>query len=636
MSQIIVIDNDQGQSGDTAADREGFQKLVMEVSMGRAGIVLGLEVSRLARNCADWHRLLEICGLTDTLILDEDGIYDPADFNDRLLLGLQGEMSAAELHVIRGRLRGGLLNKAKRGELAMLLPLGLAYDDAGRVVLDPDQQVQGAFRVLFETFRRVGSGFGVLRHFCRQGLLFPRGGEAPGEYKWGEPNHSQILRILRNPRYAGAYFFGRTRHRKKIEGRGTVCTHLAREQWHTLILDAHPGYISWQEYEENQRRLNENAQTGAMSHRRSPPREGPALLQGLAICGRCGGRMTVTYHHLQAGLVPDYECRGHGSDPAVHRDCQRIPGSSIDQAIGDLLVEAVNPLALEVTLAVQRELEARWEQTDRLRRARVERTPYDAELARRRFLRVDPDNRLVAASLESDWNEKLRTLAEAEQHYERQVQQDGKILDPDQRQQILSLAGDFPRLWRDPSTPHRERKRMVRLLIEDVTLRKAEQIEVSVRFRGGVNKVLSLARPINYFESRKHSSAGIAEIDQLLDHYNHGEIANILNSKGYRTGPGVNFDGAAVCRIRRSYSLKSRYQRLRDRGLLTLSEIAEKLRVSDNTIRRWQERGLIQAYVYDDHNNRLYEDPGPIGPKNGRRRRRLVEHTMHEEVQCEA
>jgi hypothetical protein len=209
-------------------------------------------------------------------------------------------------------------------------------------------------------------------------------------------------------------------------------------------------------------------------------------------------------------------------------------------------------------------------------------------------------------------------------------------LDPDQRQQILSLAGDFPRLWRDPSTPHRERKRMVPLLIEDVTLRKAEQIEVSVRFRGGVNKVLSLARPINYFESRKHSSAGIAEIDQLLDHYNHGEIANILNSKGYRTGPGVNFDGAAVCRIRRSYSLKSRYQRLRDRGLLTLSEIAEKLRVSDNTIRRWQERGLIQAYVYDDHNNRLYEDPGPIGPKNGRRRRRLVEHTMHEEVQCEA
>jgi DNA invertase Pin-like site-specific DNA recombinase len=246
MDQITVVDNDQGQSGESAADREGFQKLVTEVSMGRAGIVLGLEVSRLARNCADWHRLLEISALTDTLILDEDGVYHPADFNDRLLLGLKGEMSAAELHVIRGRLRGGLLNKAKRGELAMRLPLGLAYDEAGRVVLDPDQQVQQAFRLLFETFRRVGTAFGVVRVFCQQALLFPRGGSTPRELTWGELEHPQVLRTLRNPRYAGAYFFGRTRHRKKIEGRGTVFTRLPREQWHTLIVDAHPGYISWQ------------------------------------------------------------------------------------------------------------------------------------------------------------------------------------------------------------------------------------------------------------------------------------------------------------------------------------------------------------------------------------------------------
>lgn len=634
MDQITVVDSDQGQSGESAADREGFQKLVTEVSMGRAGIVLGLEVSRLARNCADWHRLLEICAITDTLILDEDGIYHPADFNDRFLLGMKGEMSAAELHVIRGRLRGGLLNKAKRGELKMGLPLGLAYDDAGRVVLDPDQQVQRAFRLLFETFRRVGTAFGVVRVFCQQGLRFPRGGRAPGELQWGELEHPQVLRTLRNPRYAGAYFYGRTKHRKKIEGRGTVFTRLPREQWHTLIVDAHPGYISWQEYEENVRRLQENAQARGAAHRQCPPREGPALLQGLVVCGRCGGRMTVFYHSRRGLLLPYYSCMGRkDADLVLHGHCQSIAGNRIDQAIGDLLVEAVNPLALEVTLAVQQELEARWEETDRLRRAQVDRARYEAELARRRFLRVDPENRLVAASLESDWNEKLRSLAEAEQQYERQCEHDGKITDPNQRQQILSLASDFPRLWRDPKTPHRERKRIVRLLIEDVTLRKGEQIEVSVRFRGGVNKTFSVARPLNSWQSRKHSSEVIAEIDRLVDDHNLGEIATILNARGYKTGGGVQFDAATVSRIRIAHGLRDRYQRLRDRGLLTLSEIAEKLKVSVGTIRRWQHLGLLRAHAYDAQNGCLYEDPGPSGPTKGRP---YDKRPIYKEVQCEA
>ena len=632
--QITVVDNDQGQSGQSAADREGFQKLVTEVSMGRAGIVLGLEVSRLARNCADWHRLLEICGLTDTLILDEDGIYHPGDFNDRLLLGLKGEMSAAELHVIRGRLRGGLLNKAKRGELAMCLPLGLAYDDAGRVILDPDQQVQQAFRLLFETFRRVGTAFGVVRVFCQQALRFPRGGSTPEELKWGELEHHQVLRTLRNPRYAGAYFFGRTRHRKKIEGRGTVFTRLPREQWHTLIVDAHPGYISWEEYEENQRRLQENAQTRGVTHRQCPPREGPALLQGLVVCGRCGGRMTVFYHSRRGLLLPYYRCLGRrDSDIILHGECQSIAGSRIDEAVGELLMEAINPLALEVTVAVQQELETRWQETDRLRRAQVDRARYEAELARRRFLRVDPDNRLVAASLEADWNEKLRLLTQAEQDYQRQREHDGHISDPTRRQQILSLASDFPRLWRDPHTPHRERKRMVRLLIEDVTLQKAEQIEVGVRFRGGVHKTFSVARPLNSWQKRKHSAEVIAEIDRLLDDHNLGEIATILNARGYKTGGGVEFDAATVSRIHIQYGLKNRYQRLRDLGLLTLSEIAEKLKVSVGTIRRWQHRGLLRAHPYDDQNRCLYEDPGPTGPK---KRSLFSEQPIYTEVQCEA
>jgi len=633
-NQITIIDNDQGLSGESAADREGFQKLVTEVSLGRAGIVLGLEVSRLARNCADWHRLLEICGLTDTLILDEDGIYDPADFNDRLLLGLKGEMSAAELHVIRARLRGGLLNKAKRGELTLRLPVGLAYDDAGRVVLDPDQQVQQAFRMLFETFRRVGTAFGVVRVFCQQGLRFPGGGAASGERKWGELEHYQVIRILRNPRYAGAYFYGRTKHRKRVAGRGTVCSRLPREQWHTLILDAHPGYISWQGYEENLRRLSENAQIRGVAHRRCPPREGPALLQGLVLCGRCGGGMTVSYRYRKDRLVPNYCCTGRKTaDQILHGSCQRILGTNIDQAVGDLLVEVVNPVALDVTLAVQCELQARWEETDRLRRTQVERARYEAELARRRFLRVDPDNRLVAASLESDWNEKLRALAEAEQHYERQRQHDGRNLDSSQRQQILSIATDFPRLWRDPNTPHRERKRMIRLLIEDVTLRKADQIEVSVRFRGGINKTFSLPRPLSYCQTRKHRPEVIAETDRLLDDHNYREIATILNKKGYKTGDGIDFDAASVGRIRIAYGLKDRHQRLRDRGLLTRKEIAARLKVSVGTVRRWQHRGLIRVHAFGDHNCCLYDDPGLASPKKDKH---LGEHSIYREVQCEA
>jgi DNA invertase Pin-like site-specific DNA recombinase len=259
--QVVVIDSDLGQSGASSADREGFQKLVVEVSMGRAGIVLGLEVSRLARNSTDWHRLLEICAITDTLILDEDGIYHPADFNDRLLLGLKGTMSEAELHLIRARMRGGVLSKARRGELITPLPFGFAYDDAGRVVLDPDQQIQQAIRSVFDTFRRVGSALGVAKEFHRNDLQFPRLIRQPGcpvRVGWGALEHNRVTRILRNPRYTGAFFYGRTRFQKKLDGGGRVQP-LPRQEWHTLILDAHPGYVTWQEYEENLRRLQENA-----------------------------------------------------------------------------------------------------------------------------------------------------------------------------------------------------------------------------------------------------------------------------------------------------------------------------------------------------------------------------------------
>jgi len=620
--QVIVIDSDLGQSGASAADREGFQKLVMEVSMGRAGIVLGLEVSRLARNSTDWHRLLEICAITDTLILDEDGIYLPSEFNDRLLLGLKGTMSEAELHLIRARMRGGLLNKAKRGELATPLPFGFAYDDESRVVLDPDQQIQKAIRSVFEAFRRVGSAFGVAKEFRHQGWQFPRlirSPRGPAEGGWGDLEHNRVTRILRNPRYAGAFFYGRTRFQKKLEGGGRS-RDLPRQEWHTLILDAHPAYITWRDYEENLRRLQENAQTQGIE-KRSAVREGPSLLQGLAICGVCGSRMTVGYRQRKAGLAPFYICQGPREVDRIDKGyCQRVSRYSPDKAIGALLVETVTPLALEVALSVQQELQSRWDEADRLRRLQVDRARYESELARRRFLRVDPDNRLVAASLEAEWNSKLRALSEAEQNYERQCEADQLKVSAEQRAQVLALATNFPQLWNDPGTADRERKRMVRLLIEDVTIRKGEQIQLDVRFRGGMSKTLMLPRPLSFCESHKQNPALVAEMNHLLDDYNYADVARILNENGFKTGDGLPLTSPAVGYIRTAYGLKSRFDRLRERGMLTTLEIARRYGVSTNTIADWRRKGRIRALAINDRNQFLFEDPGPSRPNKGARK----------------
>src|SRR5262245_5037831 len=306
--QIIVIDSDLGQSGASANDREGFQRLVTEVSLGRAGVVMGLEVSRLACNSTDWHRLLEICALADTLILDEDGIYDPAHFNDRLLLGLEGTMSEAELHVLRARLRGGILNKARRGELEIRLPIGFIYDREGHVRLDPDASVQESIRQFFRTFQRTGSATATVKAFRDQGLKFPRRiyrGPNKGDVAWNELEHSRALWVLHHPRYAGAFCFGRSRTRKHPDGR-LLHKKLAPEDWTSLIRDAHEGYITWEEFEQNKQRLRENAHALGAEREKGPAREGPALLQGLVICAVCGERMTIRYHQRGALLEPDY------------------------------------------------------------------------------------------------------------------------------------------------------------------------------------------------------------------------------------------------------------------------------------------------------------------------------------------
>ena len=638
--RVTVIDSDLGLSG-ADGDRDGFQRLVAEVGMGRAGIVLGLEVSRLARNSTDWHRLLEICALSETLILDEDGVYNPGDFNDRLLLGLKGTMSEAELHMMRARLRGGLLNKARRGELKIPLPVGLVYDPLGQVVLDPDAQVQHSLRLLFDTFIRTGSAQATVKHFNNEKLRFPHrppGGPHKGELHWKPLKFSRALHILHNPRYAGAFAYGRSRSRRRPGG-GAESKRLAREEWTVLLPDAHPGYITWERFEQNERQLRDNARSYD-AKRRSPPREGPALLQGLATCGVCGRNMTVRYHTRKGRPVPDYVCQKEGIETASAR-CQSISGAAIDRAVGELLVELMTPLTLDVALQVQDELTARAGEADLWRTQRVQRAREDADLARQRFMQIHPDNRMVADVLEAEWNAKLRALDEAQHELERCRAEPGQGLDERQRKRILTLASNFPRLWNDPATPHRERKRMARLLIEDVTLTKATR-SLGVRLRGGAVRQLTWVPDPLVYEIRRTSDEVVAEIDRLLNDHTDGEIATILYGRGCRTGHGLAFTPKLVKSTRWNRSLKSRYERLRDRGLLTVREAADRLAVSTDTVNEWRKAGFLRGYAYNDRPEYLVEIPDPPPTKQpGRwlsRRQPVPELALHRnsEVQYES
>ena len=606
---VVTIDCDQGLSG-ADSDREGFKRLVGEVSMGRAGLVLGLEVSRLARNSSDWHRLLEICGLTETLILDEDGVYDPCDFNDRLLLGLKGAMSEAELHMMRARLRGGMLSAARRGVLKTPLPIGLAYDPLNKVVLDPDPQVQHSLRLLFDTFTRTGSAQATVKHFDKERLLFPnrpRSGPRKGELLWKPLRFARVLRTLHNPRYAGAFVYGRTRTRRRPGG-GTITRHLKREEWTVLLRGAHPGYIAWERFEENERQLERNAQS-YVGKRRSPPREGPALLQGLATCGVCGRGMTVQYHTRKGRQHPQYVCCREGIQTASAR-CQSISGAAIDRAVGELLVELMTPLTLDVALQVQDEIAARAEEADRWRAQQVQRAREEADMARQRFMQAHPDNRIVADVLEAEWNAKLRALNEARDEAERSRTEPDQEVDDAQRERILALAGDFPRLWNDPATPHRERKRMARLLIEDVTLTKSTR-HAGVRLRGGAARELTWTPDPLVYERCRTKDEIVAEMDRLLEDHTEGEVANILNKRGWTTGQGLPFTQKRVGATRQNRGLKSRLDRLRDRGLLTSGEAAKVLDVSEDTLREWHKAGILHAETVSEWGLRLYEIPEP-------------------------
>ena len=640
--QITVIDSDQGESGASASWREGFQRLVSDVGMGRAGIVMGLEVSRLARNNADWHRLLEICALADTLILDEDGVYDPASFNDRLLLGLKGTMSEAELHVIKARLRGGILNKVRRGEYRCPLPTGFAYNEAGDTVLDPDAQVRETIAYFFETFSRVGSACQTVKVFRQEGLCFPSRLRNQKPTIFRPLTISTAIRTLNNPRYAGAYVYGRRHYRRAADGKK-----LLRKRdfgdWLACIPDAHPGYIAWTQFQQNLKTLETNGRSYEVA-RASPPREGTALLQGRAVCGRCGRHLRARYAARRGRLEAWYVCdRAHstGGEP----NCQSIAGAPIDEAIGALITAEMTPAAVDLALEIRREIEVRHDDADRLRLRAVERAQIDADLAQRRFMLVDPNNRLVADTLESQWNATLRALAAAQEERERGRRDDRLALDDAIRERLVAMTTDFKTLWRDQSLPNRERKRLLAYIIEDVTLIKLPAegtTKIHVRFTGGKTETLTTLNPKSSAQQVKTQPKVVELVDKLLDDHIYSEIAEILNQKGIRPGGSARsgqaearFTDLRVAYLVNQYGLRSRYDRLRDRGMLTKAEAAQRLGICESTLTRWVQHGLVAKHAYSGQAC-LYEAPDINTPaKHSSRWNRLADRAaaLHQNKQ---
>jgi len=424
--------------------------------------------------------------------------------------------------------------------------------------------------------------------------------------------HNAVLKVLRNPRYAGAFCFGRTHRTKHPDGSLHIET-LPQEQWLFLVREVHAGYLNWQEYEANLAQLRANRQAHGEDRRHGPPREGPALLQGLVICGRCGNRMTVGYHEVKGGkrLYPEYRCQKEHVEEGDDKCCQRLLGAGLDAAIAELLLVRVTPLSIETSMQIHEELQAQVQEAGRLRAQQVERARYAAELAQRRFLRVDPENRLVADVLEADWNTRLRELAEVQQEAERQQEADQRKLSALEQQAIAELADDFPRVWNDPRTSDRDRKRMARLLLEDVTVLKQEEvIVVHVRFKGGAQQTITV--PLS--RGRRSTPELIALIDQLLDDYTDAEVAEQLTQRGWRTYEGKPFTAARVLSLRRYQQLKTHGTRLAERGLLSAEEAASAYGVCRETLMAWGRAGLLPMYWVNDQGTAVFPPPDEHAP----------------------
>jgi len=560
---IEVIDDDLGQSG-TDAQRSGFQHLVAEVGMGRVGGVFSLGASRLARNNAAWHRLLELCAMTHTLIIDEQAIYNPRDFNDRLLLGLQGLFGEAELHILRDRLLKGRERKAARGELRITLPTGYVYDDQRNIVQDPDEQVREAIVFFFRQYEQLQSLMGVVRYFNEHGLRFPtrRGkGDREGEVVWVPLCRQRGQKILHNPTYAGAYAYGRTRSRRERQPDGGWVKHevrLSPQEWSVLIRDHFPGYISWEQYEANQITLAANAPCRTDRRGPGPVRSGAALLVGVVRCGLCGKRMRVRYGSHGFSYVCTYARDKYGAS-----SCQRIPnGSAVDDAIAQALLAALTPAQVRISLAVLEELEQQAAQIEQQWKLRLEQARYQAERARRQYNLVEPEHRLVARTLEAAWDEKLRALTHLEQEYERHRQRSSLRLESSQRAAIEALSEDLPRVWAADTTRNEERKQIVRLLLEKVTLKREER-EVLVTLHWQTEAMTSLSVPLwrKRKRCRQTSPQVIGLMREMAVNHTDAETAEALNAKGHPSARGFSFTAERVAYLRRRYGIGEEHKR---------------------------------------------------------------------------
>jgi len=611
---ISVLDQDQGQSGASAVGRTGFEHLIAEVGLGRAGAVVSLEASRLARSSSDWYRLIEICALTDTLVIDEDGIYDPGQYNDRLLLGFRGTMSEAELHWLHCRLVGGKLEKAQHGALRFRLPVGLSYDPTGQVVLEPDEEIQHAVRLVFELFAHHRSALAVVKHFAEQGLQIPDRlwtRHRKGEVVWTPLRHARVLSMLHNPFYAGAYVYGRTKSRTRLLPGETPrikarSRRVPRGDWPIVLRDHHGGYLSWEQFVSNVQQLDAN-RTYRAEERPGAVREGSALLQGLVICGQCGRRMTVRY--MEDGRRPIYVCA------QVHKDlagktCQFLRGDGIDQAVAHLFLAAMQPAHLHVSLATLTQLEERARAVDRQWQLRLERARYEVDLARRRYVAVEPENRLVARSLERDWNEKLTALDRLEREYAAHPTVGSLVVNKEERARILALAQDVPLVWYAPTTTAAERKQLLRLLIKDVTLTKQPTtIAIAVRWQTEACSTLEVVRPQRAADAKRTAPAIIARIRALAPTHTDEQIASCLNTEGFRSGSGGTFSTSKVAWIRYIHHIQNGCPRgpaacptgQRGDGRYSARAAAALLNVNVSTIAHWcqtEQLDGVQAVPY--------------------------------------
>jgi DNA invertase Pin-like site-specific DNA recombinase len=541
---VEVIDEDQGQSASSAEHRVGFQRLASEIGLGHVGIVLMLEASRVARSCSDWHRLIEICSVTRTLIGDEGGVYEPREPNDRLLLGVKGTLSEAELFTLRTRLYEGRWNKARKGQLGRSLPTGFVKDQAGGWIKDPDRHVQERLTYVFELFRRFQVGRRVLCDLRREGLKLPArvwGGPRNGQLDWKDATMGALMRILNNPAYAGAYVYGRCeydssrRYRKTGKARPKL---RPADEWPVCLGDHHEGYLSWDEFSQNQRRLRQN---WFRSMTRGAAREGGALLQGIAWCGRCGARMQVNSHAVKERRRPSYLCTHRYTQEGAAQICQSMTSSPIDEVVVAAFLEAMEPAQLAVSEKVIDQLEKEREALKRQWEQQIARARYEAQLAQRQYDAVDPDNRAVAQTLERRWNDKLEALERLGKAFGEAESQTRFWLTVDERSRIGALARDLPRVWNAPTTTNRERKELLRYAISEVQLDgigTPGKIEVRITWRSGAVTVRTVDRLAVGSWAPRTAQTVVERIRALAPGLTAREIADRLDREGLRSAHG--------------------------------------------------------------------------------------------------